>query len=80
METLLVGAIVLVATLYSTWALLPAAAKQKVASRLLPAIDAAWCPEWLGRRIRNAASGAASTGDPCSNCSAHQQSRDEARR
>ena len=38
-EMLLVGAIVLVATLYSTWALMPAPARQRLARRLLVLTD-----------------------------------------
>ena len=56
-EMLLVGAIVLVATFYATWALMPAPARQRLARRLLALTEAGWCPDWIGRRIRAAASG-----------------------
>jgi hypothetical protein len=74
---LAVSVIVLVAAAYSTWALLPAPAKQKLAGGLLPIADGGWCPGWLRRRIRDAAANSAATSDPCSSCGAKQQSRDE---
>ena len=46
-EMLLVGAIVLVATFYSTWALMPAPARQRVARRLLALSRSGWCPGWI---------------------------------
>ena len=43
-EMLLVGAIVLVATLYSTWALMPAPARQRLARRLLEPVQGGLVP------------------------------------
>jgi hypothetical protein len=79
LEMLLVGTIVVVATLYSTWALLPAPARQRVAGRLLPFAAAAWCPDWLRRRIQSAAARSGPSGSHCDGCST-PPSRDEARR
>ena len=72
LEMLLVGAIVLTATLYSTWALMPAPARQRLARRLLALTTAGWCPDWIGRRIRAAASGPGNSGGPCDGCSSGQ--------
>ncbi len=80
LETLLVGAIVLVAAVYSTWALLPVPARRTLATRLAPFAASGWCPAWLRRRLREAATGGPSATDPCSGCSAHHPPRDEARR
>jgi hypothetical protein len=71
-EMLLVGAIVLVATVYSTWALMPAPARQRLARRLLSLAEAGPCPDWIGRRIRAAASGPGTSGGPCDACSSGQ--------
>jgi len=46
-EILLVGAIVLVATFYSAWALMPAPARQRLARRLLALTTAGWCPDLM---------------------------------
>jgi hypothetical protein len=72
LEMLLVGAIVLVATFYSTWALMPATARQRLARRLLVLTDAGLCPDWVGRRIRAAAAGPGTSGSPCAGCSPSQ--------
>ena len=71
-EMLLVGAIVLVATLYSTWALMPAPARQRLARRLLGPSKAAWCPDWIGRWLQAAASGPSVSGGACDGCSSRQ--------
>jgi len=71
-EMLLVGAIVLVATFYSTWALMPAPARQRLARRLLALTTAGWCPDWIGRRIRAAAADQGASGGPCDGCSSGQ--------
>jgi hypothetical protein len=71
-EMLLVGATVLVATFYSTWALMPATARQRLARRLLALSGAGWCPGWIGRRIRAAAAGPGAPGGPCDGCSSGQ--------
>jgi hypothetical protein len=71
-EMLLVGAIVLVAAFYSTWALMPAPARQRLARRLLGLSEAGWCPDWIGRRIRTTASGPGTSGSPCDGCSSGQ--------
>jgi hypothetical protein len=68
-EMLLVGAIVLVATLYATWALIPAPARQSLARRLLVLSEAPGCPDWIGRRIRAAAKSSVTSGGPCDGCS-----------
>jgi hypothetical protein len=78
-EMLLVGAIVLVATFYSTWALMPAPARQRLARRLLVLTDTGWCPGWIGRRIRAAASGPGASGSPCDGCSSGQPTDDPSR-
>jgi hypothetical protein len=78
LEMLLVGAIVLVATLYSTWALLPRAARQRLAGRLLPLASSGWCPDWLRRRIQSAAA-RTGPGSPCDNCGVSEP-RDDASR
>ena len=71
-EMLLVGVIVLAAACYSMWALMPAAARQRLARRLLVLTDAGLCPDWIGRRIRAAASGPGNSGGPCDGCSSGQ--------
>ena len=78
-QMLLVGAIVLVAAVYSTWALLPPAARQRVASRLLPLASSRGCPDWLRRRIQSSAARNGPVGGPCDNCSVHDP-RDDAPR
>jgi hypothetical protein len=67
-EMLLVGVIVLVAAVYSTWALLPATGRQKAAIRLLPLAANPACPDWLARRLLSAAA-APGNGSPCDSCS-----------
>jgi hypothetical protein len=79
LEMLLVGAIVLVAALYSTWALLPAPARQRVARRLAASSASGWCPAWLRRRLESAATRRGPAAGPCDGCSGHA-SRDEAPR
>jgi hypothetical protein len=79
LEMLFVGVIVLVAALYSTWALMPAPARQRLARRLLPLCAAGWCPQWIGRRIQSAASGPGIAASPCDGCSSSHP-RDEAPR
>ena len=79
LEMLFVGSIVLVAKLYSTWALLPAPARQRLARRLLPLGTASWCPQWLGRRIRSAASGPGIAASPCDGCSSSHPRDNESR-
>jgi hypothetical protein len=78
-EMLLVGAIVLVATFYSTWALMPAPARQRVARRLLALSGSGWCPGWIGRRIRAAASGPGVSGSPCDGCASSRPTDDASR-
>jgi len=79
LEMLLVGAIVLVAALYSTWALLPLPARRRVAQRLAAMSASAGCPGWLRRRIESAATRRGPAVGPCDGCSEHP-SRDEAPR
>jgi hypothetical protein len=79
LERLLVGVIVLVATVYSTWALLPSPARQRLAQRIAALPAAAWLPGWLRPHLRSAASRPAPSGDPCDGCSAHK-SPDESKR
>ena len=78
-EMLLVGAIVLVATLYATWALMPSPARQSLARRLLALSGARWCPDWIGRRIRAAASGPGISGSPCDACASGRSADDRSR-
>ena len=78
-EMLLVGAIVLVATFYSTWALMPAPARQRLARRLLVLAESGRCPDWIGRRIRAAASGPGTSGGPCDSCGSGRPSDDRSR-
>ncbi len=78
-EMLLVGAIVLAATIYSTWALMPAPSRQRLARRLLALAESPWCPEWLGRRIRAAASGPGVSGSPCDGCASGRPTDDPTR-
>ena len=78
-EMLLVGAIVLVATFYSTWALMPAPARQRLARRLLALPGAHWCPDWISRRIRTAAADRGTSGGPCDGCSSGQPTDDRSR-
>jgi hypothetical protein len=75
-ETLLVGAIVLVATLYATWALLPTAGRQRVARRLARLSAASGVPAWLQRGARTLERRTSSTSGHCDGCSA-QPPRDE---
>ena len=77
LEMLMVGVIVLVAAAYSTWALLPAAGRRKVATRLLPLAAHPACPGWLVRRLRSAAA-APGTGSPCDACSGSRPRNDGA--
>ena len=78
-EMLLVDAIVLVATFYSTWALMPAPARQRLARRLLALSAARWCPDWIASRIRAAASGPGAAGGPCAGCSSGRPTDDASR-
>jgi hypothetical protein len=78
-EMLLVGAIVLAATIYSTSALMPAPARQRLARRLLALAEAPRCPAWLGRRIRAAASGPGVSGSPCDGCNSGRPTDDPSR-
>ena len=68
-EMLLVGAIVLVATLYATWALLPAAGRQRVVRRLARLSAAGGVPAWLQRGARSLEQRTRSTSGPCDGCS-----------
>jgi hypothetical protein len=78
-EMLLVGAIVLVAMFYSTWALMPAPARQRLARRLLALAESGRCPDWIGRRIRAAASGPGISGSPCDGCAPGRTKDDPSR-
>jgi len=78
-EMLLVGVIVLAAACYSTWALMPAPARQRLARRLLALSEADWCPGWIGRRIRAAASGPGISGSPCDGCAPGRAKDDPSR-
>jgi hypothetical protein len=78
-EMLLVGAIVITATLYSTWALMPAPARQRLARRLLGLSTTRWCPDGIGRRIRAAASGPGISGSPCDGCASGKPTDDRSR-
>ena len=76
LEMLMVGVIVLVAAAYSTWALLPAPARRKLAIRLLPFASSSVCPAWLGRRLQSAAAAPGAGGSPCDACSAGRTRND----
>ena len=78
-EMLLVGAIVLVATLYATSAVLPASPGLRLAGRLLGLSRARWCPDWIGRRIRAAASDPGVSGSPCDGCASGRPTDDPSR-
>jgi hypothetical protein len=75
-EVLLVGAIVLVATLYATWALMPAPARHRLARRLARLSAASGVPAWLQRGARSLERRTRSTSGHCDGCSA-QPPRDE---
>lgn len=68
-EMLLVGAIVVMATLYATWALLPAARRQRVVQRLARLSAAGGVPAWLQRRARSLEQRTRSTSGHCNGCS-----------
>jgi len=68
-EMLLVGAIVLVATLYATWTLLPAAGRQRVVRRLVSLSAASGVPAWVQRGARSLERRTRSTGGHCDGCS-----------
>jgi hypothetical protein len=67
-EKLLVGVIVLVATLYAAWTLLPAAGRQRVLRHLAKLSAAGGVPAWLQRAVQSLEPRARSTGDPCDGC------------
>jgi hypothetical protein len=69
LEMLLVGSIVLVATLYATWALLPAAGRQRVVRRLARMSAAGWVPAWLQRGVRSLEQRTRSISGHCDGCS-----------
>ena len=71
LEMLLVGLIVLVAMLYSTWALMPAPARKRLAQRLLAWPAPGWWPRWARRRLEAAASGPRPGDSPCNACNAN---------
>ena len=71
LEMLLVGLIVLAATLYATWALMPAPARQRLAHRLLARPASGWLPRWARRPLEAAASGPRPGDSPCNACSAN---------
>lgn len=52
LEMLLVGVIVLVATLYSAWALLPKPARLRLTNALDSATEVRWCPGLLRRAVQ----------------------------
>jgi hypothetical protein len=68
-EMLLVGAIVLVATLYAAWALLPAAGRQRLVRRLARLSAAGGVPAWLRRGVRFLEKRTGSTAGHCDGCS-----------
>jgi hypothetical protein len=68
-EMLFVGAIVLLATLYSAWALMPAAGRQRVVRRLARLSAASWVPAWLQRGVRSLEQRTRSTSGNCEGCS-----------
>ena len=69
-EMLLVGVIVLAATCYATWALLPAAGRQRVVRRLARLSAAGGVPAWLQRGVRSLEQRTRSTSGHCDGCSA----------
>ena len=68
-EMLLVGVIVLAATCYATWALLPAAGRQRVVRRLLSLSAASGVPAWLQRGAQSLERRTRSTSGHCDGCS-----------
>ena len=69
LEMFLVGSIVLLATLYATWALLPAAGRQRVVRRLVSLSAASGVPAWLQRGVRSLEQRTRSTSGHCDGCS-----------
>ena len=71
LELLLVGLIVLVAMLYSAWALMPAPVRQRLARRLLVSPAAGWFPRVARRRLEVAAAGPRPRDNPCNACNSN---------
>jgi hypothetical protein len=78
-EMLLVGVIVLVATLYAAWALLPAAGRQRVLRHLARLSATGGVPASLQRGVQSLERRARSAADHCADCSS-QPPDDEAPR
>ena len=78
-EMLLVGAIVVVATLYAAWALLPAAGRRRVLRHLAGLSAAGGVPASLQRGVQSLEQQARSAADHCAGCSS-QPPGDEAPR
>ena len=71
-EMLLVGAIVLVATLLFDVGADAGTGPATPGTAAAGAVRGGWCPDWIGRRIRAAASGPGVSGGPCDGCSSRQ--------
>jgi len=72
LELLLVGVIVLVAAGYSTWALLPASARRRLADALAAATDTRGCPGSLRRAALALQRRAHAGRGHCDDCAAHR--------
>lgn len=68
-EMLLVGAIVVVATLYAAWALLPAAGRRRVLRHLAGLSAAGGVPASLQRGVQSLERRARPAADHCADCS-----------
>lgn len=71
LESMLVGLIVIAATVYAAWALTPAATRNRLALRAAAALErqqAGGAGAWLAARLRSLANAPASG---CGNCSVH---------
>ena len=80
LEMLLVGAIVLVATLYSTWALLPKPARLRLVRALASTAEARWCPGWMRRAVLALDRRARAGSGHCDDCGGAASVRREERR
>ena len=68
LESLLVGLIVTVATVYAVWALTPAATRNRLALRAATALEQRRPGSWLAARLRLLARAPAGG---CANCPSH---------
>jgi hypothetical protein len=69
-QSLVVGLIVLVATTYAAWALVPAGTRLRIASRFYAWTRGAGRPAWLGRIAAAMERSARARMGGCSDCSA----------